>query len=196
MVALLVFVFIVMPILELAFFLQIANVVGLLPTLALVVIVSATGGWLVKREGLGALRRAQAQLNEGAVPAAELVNGGLILFAGALMLAPGFLTDILGLVLLLPPSRAVVRAILLRRFEKRIRDAFVGPGAGAVFGSPFSASNIGGLGDLGGVSGVDDVAGRGTRVRTGRATYGEVFDVREVDDVHGDDAGRSERGRP
>lgn len=200
MVALLVLVFIVMPILELAFFLQVANLVGFLPTLALVVIVSASGGWLVKREGLGALRRAQTQLAEGAVPAAELVNGGLIMFAGALMLAPGFLTDLLGLVLLVPPTRAIVRAILLRRFEKRIRAAFVPAGVGGLFGPSFADAGAAGLGDLGGLG------DRGPRVRTGRATYGDVYDVHEVDDrnlvdrvddVDGvDGVDRSERGRP
>jgi UPF0716 protein FxsA len=185
MVALLVVLFVVMPILELAFFLQVANLVGFFPTLALVVAVSAAGGWLVKREGLGALRRAQAQLAEGSVPAAEVVNGGLIVLAGALMLAPGFLTDLLGLVLLVPPTRAIVRAILLRRFEKRILAAFVMPG----FGAPFAGAGAG-------------LGGLGDRVRAGRATYGDVYDVHEVDDAGPHDAGgarsdgRSGLGRP
>lgn len=192
MVGLLVLLFVVMPILELAFFVQIANLIGFLPALALIVAISAAGGWLVKREGPSALRRAQEQLAEGRVPAAEVVNGGLIMLGGALMLAPGFLTDILGLALLLPPTRAVVRGILLLRFEKRIRDAFVGPGG--VFGSPFATAGSGGPTGSGGLGGLGGLGGFGDRVHTGRATYGDVYDVHEVDDDGGGWPGHRDTG--
>ena len=70
---------------------------------------SLLGAWLAKREGLGVLRRIQAALDRGQTPSTEVVDGGLILLAGALMIAPGFISDVLALLLLLPPTRAIVR---------------------------------------------------------------------------------------
>jgi UPF0716 protein FxsA len=71
----------------------------------------------MKREGLAVFRRLQAKLQNGQIPGRDLVDAFLILFGGALMLAPGFLTDIVGIGLLLPPVRAVVRRVLARRFK-------------------------------------------------------------------------------
>ena len=82
----------------------------------------------MKREGLGVLRRVQASLAAGRVPGAELVDGFLILFGGALMIAPGFLTDLLGIALLLPPVRAVVRRVLRRRLAARVATSAGGAG--------------------------------------------------------------------
>ncbi|HEV3402312.1 MAG TPA: FxsA family protein, partial [Acidimicrobiales bacterium] len=90
-------------------------------TILLLLAVSAAGAWLVKREGLGVLRRFRRQLDAGAIPGRELADGVLILFAGALLLTPGFLTDCVGLLLLLPPVRAVIRASVLRRFAGGVR---------------------------------------------------------------------------
>jgi UPF0716 protein FxsA len=90
-----------------------------LETLAALVLISVVGAWLAKREGVGVLRRVQTALIEGRVPTAEVTDGALVLFAGALMLTPGFLTDLLALVLLVPPSRAVVRRAMLQWFRKR-----------------------------------------------------------------------------
>jgi UPF0716 protein FxsA len=109
-VGILALIFLVVPFLELYVLLQVGHVVGVLNTIALLVAVSLVGGWLVKREGLGVLRRAQQQMHSGRVPGKELVDGVLILFAGALLLTPGFLTDVVGILLLLPPVRAGVRA--------------------------------------------------------------------------------------
>jgi UPF0716 protein FxsA len=120
MVGLLLLAFLVVPIVELAVIVQVAQGIGVLNTLALLVLVSLVGAWLAKREGIGVARRFLANLQRGEVPAREVVDGALILFAGALMLAPGFLTDVLAIVLLVPPTRAVVRGILLRRFRDRI----------------------------------------------------------------------------
>jgi len=78
------------------------------------------GAWLAKREGLGVLRRMQDSVNAGRVPGAELIDGFLVLLAAALMITPGFLTDIVGIFLLLPPVRAGVRHSLRRYFVHRI----------------------------------------------------------------------------
>jgi UPF0716 protein FxsA len=89
----------------------------LLDTIFLLIVVGVVGAWLVRREGLGVARRLQRTVLAGGVPAAELVDAFLIVLAGALMLAPGFVTDVLALGLLIPPVRAVVRRALSRRFR-------------------------------------------------------------------------------
>ena len=120
MLALLVALFIAVPFVELYVIIQVAHVIGVLDTLGLLLLVSIVGGWLVKHEGLGVLRRAQLRMNAGQVPGRELIDGVLILFAGALMLTPGFVTDCVGILLLLPPVRAAVRALALRALERRV----------------------------------------------------------------------------
>jgi UPF0716 protein FxsA len=116
----LVLLFIGVPFAEIYVLLQVGHAIGVVNTLGLLVLISVVGAWLAKREGLGVLRRMQRSVDSGRVPGTELVDGFLILMAGALMLSPGFLTDILAVLLLLPPVRAVVRAELRRRVARRI----------------------------------------------------------------------------
>ena len=120
MFAVLALLFVVLPFVELYVIVQVAHVMGVLPTLAILLLVSIGGAWLVKREGFSVIRRAQARMNEGRVPGRELVDGMLILFAGVLLLTPGFITDAVGILLLLPPVRAAVRFAALRYLSKRV----------------------------------------------------------------------------
>lgn len=125
-------VFLVLPIAELYVIVQVAQGVGILNTIGLLVLVSVAGAWLCKREGLGVLRRIRASLDRYELPGNELVDGGLILFAGALMLTPGFVTDCVALLLLLPPTRLPVRRAVVRALRRRTRVYVVpprGPGA-------------------------------------------------------------------
>ena len=115
--ALLAVLFLVVPLVELYVIIQVGQAIGVLNTIGILVLDSLIGGWLMKREGLGVMRRIQDQLQQGRVPGKEIVDGFLILFGGALMLTPGFVSDILGIALLLPPVRAVVRAVLAKRFK-------------------------------------------------------------------------------
>ena len=108
-VGILVLLFLVVPFVELYVLLQVGGAIGIANTIVVLIAVSAIGAWLVKREGLSTWRRAQRAIDEGRVPGAELVDGVLILFAGALLLTPGFVTDILAIVLLVPPVRLAVR---------------------------------------------------------------------------------------
>jgi UPF0716 protein FxsA len=112
--------FIGVPFAEIYVLLQVGHAIGVVNTLGLLILISVVGAWLAKREGLGVLRRMQRSIDAGRVPGTELVDGFLILLAGALMLTPGFLTDILAILLLLPPVRAVVRRELRRRVARRI----------------------------------------------------------------------------
>jgi UPF0716 protein FxsA len=118
---LLVLLFLVVPIVELAVIIQVGQALGVAETIALLILVSVAGAWLVKREGLGVMRRARRQVEAGKVPATELVDGVLILGAGALLLTPGFVTDCIGILLLVPPVRAGVRAYARRRIRVHVQ---------------------------------------------------------------------------
>ena len=117
---LLVLLFIVVPILELWVLIEIGSAIGVLPTIALLILDSVLGAALMRSQGRSAWARFNRALAEGRVPGREVLDGALVIFGGALLLTPGFLTDILGLCLLLPPTRAVVRKVLVQRFAGRI----------------------------------------------------------------------------
>jgi UPF0716 protein FxsA len=112
-------VFLVVPIVEIYVMLQVSGAIGVPETILLLIAVSVVGAWLAKMAGVGVLYRLQRTVVAGKIPSAELVDGALVLFAAALMLTPGFITDCLAILLLLPPSRAVVRGVVLRRIRAR-----------------------------------------------------------------------------
>jgi UPF0716 protein FxsA len=117
--------FIVVPFAELAVIILVGKSIGVLATLLLLLVCSFTGAWLAKREGLAAWRRLQLALAAGRVPTREVADGAIVLLAGALLLTPGFLTDAVGLLLLVPASRALARrlvpALAMRRAARRSR---------------------------------------------------------------------------
>jgi len=119
-VAILALLFLVVPIVELAIIIQVGSYLGVWPTIGLLIAISVGGAWLVKWQGISTLRRVQAELAAGRVPTRQLVDGALIILAGALMLTPGFLTDVFGILLLIPPTRIAVRSAVMRRFRGRI----------------------------------------------------------------------------
>jgi len=108
------------PIVEIAVMVQVADWIGTGQMLALLISISVVGVWIVKRQGTGVLRRIRAELDAGRIPGAHLVDGGLVLLAGILLVIPGFVTDSLGVLLLLPPVRAFVRGRLRRRFRVQV----------------------------------------------------------------------------
>ncbi len=118
--ALLVLCFLVVPIVELYVIIQVGQSIGVPETIALLLVISFVGAWLAKREGLGVWRRINQQVSAGRVPGIELLDAFLILLAGALLLTPGFITDVLAILLLIPPTRAVVRRTLRRRFMGKV----------------------------------------------------------------------------
>ena len=120
MFGVLVLLFLVVPIIELYIIVQVASGMGIMETIGLLILISIVGAWLVRAQGLAVLGRVQGQLAMGNVPGKELVDGLLILLAGALMLTPGFMTDAFGLLLLMPPTRAVVRTVLIHRYRDRM----------------------------------------------------------------------------
>ena len=117
---LLVALFVVVPIAELAIIIQVGQALGLLPTIALLIADSVLGSVLMRSQGRATWRRFNEAMQAGRVPAAEVLDGGLVIFGGACLLTPGFISDVVGIVLLLPPTRAVLRRILVRRFAMRM----------------------------------------------------------------------------
>jgi UPF0716 protein FxsA len=109
---------------ELWVMVQVAVRFGVLDTIALLVLMPILGIWLVKRAGLAVFRRLHATLEAGGIPHKEVIDGFLLLFAGLLLIVPGFITGAVGLLLLLPPVRIAVRSMLLRSFKRRGSYAF------------------------------------------------------------------------
>ncbi|MEA2435071.1 MAG: protein FxsA [Actinomycetota bacterium] len=106
--------FIVLPIVELWVIIKVGVAIGVIPTLALLILVSVAGTMLVKQQGLATWRRLQEALQRGETPTKEVTDGALILLGGALLLTPGFVSDIMGLFLLFPPTRAVLKGTFRR----------------------------------------------------------------------------------
>jgi UPF0716 protein FxsA len=115
MIALLV----VLAIAELWVIVEVASAIGVLQTIFLLFAITVVGIWVVKRQGLALLGRMRATIDQGRLPHRELVDGFLILTAGILLIPPGFITDAAGLLLLLPPVRYVIRALLMRSLTRR-----------------------------------------------------------------------------
>ena len=118
---LLIVLFIVVPIAELAVIIQVGELIGVWWTIALLVADSVLGSLLMRSQGRAVWRRFNATLQAARPPAREVADGVLVIFGGALLLTPGFLSDIVGLLLVFPPTRAVIRRVFLRQAMKRIR---------------------------------------------------------------------------
>jgi UPF0716 protein FxsA len=113
-VTLLVVLFIVVPIVELWLIIEIGGLIGVLPTIALLLADALLGSLLLRHQGRGAWRRFNQALAEHRFPGREVADGALIVAGGTLLLTPGFVTDIFGLLLLIPPTRAIARRLLRR----------------------------------------------------------------------------------
>lgn len=129
----LIFLFVAVPLVELAILLQVGQWIGIGPTFALVVVTGVAGAALARRQGLRALMAVQRELAEGRLPGGSLLDGLAILVGGAFLLTPGILTDIAGFSLLLPTSRRWLQGLARRALEKRISEGTVevrifGPG--------------------------------------------------------------------
>lgn len=107
--------FITVPLIEIALFIQVGGAIGLWPTLLIVVLTAILGTFLVRQQGALAMRQLRERLNRMADPTEELAHGAMILFSGALLLTPGFFTDLVGFTLLIPGVRVwAFRAIRTR----------------------------------------------------------------------------------
>ena len=116
---------VVAPLVELYVLIQVGQVVGALWTVAALVVVSLLGAALLRREGWRTWRAFTTASSAGRLPAAEVADGALVLLAGALLLTPGFLSDVVGLLLLVPPVRAVLRRAVLAYATRRVLPGMV-----------------------------------------------------------------------
>src|SRR5919205_7382 len=111
---------ILVPIAEIALIIQVGEWIGVWWTIALLLADAVLGSLLLRSQGRAVWRRFAAAVSEGRLPHPEGADGVLVIFGGALMLAPGFITDVIGALFLLPPTRALLRRLLLRRAVLRI----------------------------------------------------------------------------
>src|SRR5215218_6662987 len=123
----LVLLFIAVPIAELAVIIQVGQAIGVWWTIGLLIPDSVLGSLLMRHQGRSAWRRFNEAVQAGRVPAREVLDGALVIFGGALLLTPGFITDILGLILLVPPTRALLRGVLARRLAHRMVVSMTSP---------------------------------------------------------------------
>jgi UPF0716 protein FxsA len=112
MAALLVVAFLVVPIVEIYVIIQVGQVIGPLPTVALLILESLLGAWIVKREGRRAWAALRTAATSGRLPGRELADAALVLVGGTLLLTPGFVTDVVGFFFVLPPTRPLARRVL------------------------------------------------------------------------------------
>src|SRR6185437_16613384 len=139
---LLVLFFIVVPIAELFVIIQVGEWIGVWPTLLLLLLDAIVGSWLLKHQGRNAWRRFNQALAERRMPATEVADGFLIILGGALLIAPGFITDIFGILLLVPLTRAGARRLLRRWTVGRVAVVgFPGRATGGFGGGGASAGN-------------------------------------------------------
>ena len=112
--------FILVPLVELYLLIQVGSLVGVEITIGIVVVTGLVGAWLARFQGLKVLNEVRASLSVGEMPAEALIDGLLILVAGAVLLTPGLLTDALGFGLLIPRGRRIVRSLVRRRLPSQI----------------------------------------------------------------------------
>ena len=124
-VAKLLLLFTVVPLVELYLLLQLGELLGLWPTVGIVIATGAVGAWLAKAEGLRVLGKWRSSLARGQIPEEGVLGGLLVLVGGVLLVTPGVLTDLTGLLLLIPPTRKLVADRLRRHVERRMQDGSI-----------------------------------------------------------------------
>jgi UPF0716 protein FxsA len=123
--------FLVVPVVEIYVLIQVGQAIGTLPTVILLVLDALLGTWLFKREGRKAWTALRVALEERRVPGKEVADGALVVVGGAFLITPGFVSDIVGVLCLLPPTRAVLRVMLTGFFTRRL----LGPAASRLPGT-------------------------------------------------------------
>ncbi|GIN91804.1 hypothetical protein J6TS1_44590 [Siminovitchia terrae] len=114
----LLFLFIVVPALEIGLFILAGKTIGGFTTIALIIATGILGAFFAKQQGMGVLRKMQEQMRSGYPPGEALIEGVCVLFGGLLLLIPGFITDLTGLLLILPPTRRMIQPVLLKIFKR------------------------------------------------------------------------------
>lgn len=119
----------IVPLIEVALFIEIGGMIGVWPTITIAILTAILGSFLLRHQGFAAMRDVQSRLAAGVNPGRVLADGAMIMLAGVLLLTPGFLTDAVGLLLLIPPVRGWIFRRMAARFTIRSVDIRQGPGA-------------------------------------------------------------------
>ena len=119
--------FFIIPLIEIYMLIGIGSIIGAFSTVGLVVLTALLGAWMLRKQGIAALNRVRGALNEGKPPARELLEGVILLIGGALLLTPGFVTDALGFICLLPPTRHWLLTRLMKRILTKFSADYVRP---------------------------------------------------------------------
>ena len=137
--------FLVIPIIEIFFLIKVGEVIGAFPTIILVVLTAVIGAGLLRQQGLSTLARFQQNLSTGKIPAQEMVEGIMLAVGGALLMTPGFVTDTIGFLCLLPFSRKFIAAKVIKRssakFTAGMSGGFTGGAGGFYADSSHSSDN-------------------------------------------------------
>ena len=110
-----------LPLIELIIFLLAGNIIGITETLIIVIGTGILGGVLLKKQGLKAILKVQVQLNQGIMPGDAILDSFCVLVGGLLLLFPGFLTDIVGVIILFPPTRRIGKNLLMRSIQRKLQ---------------------------------------------------------------------------
>lgn len=116
----LILLFTIVPLIELIILIKIGEIVGIIPTITLVILTGILGAALAKSQGILIIGKIRNELNTGQIPAENMLNGLLVLIGGIVLLTPGLLTDILGFILLIPVTRNMIKKILRSKFRDYI----------------------------------------------------------------------------
>ncbi|PIW11934.1 MAG: membrane protein FxsA [Candidatus Infernicultor aquiphilus] len=113
--------FIAIPVVELYILIEVGKKIGSLTTIGIIILTGILGTYLIKSQGFMILRKIQNDLNEGIMPGDSLIQGAIILLGGVLLLTPGFITDIMGFIFLIPAGRKIVKKYLLKWLKGKIK---------------------------------------------------------------------------
>ncbi|HZG30818.1 UPF0716 protein FxsA [Ensifer adhaerens] len=139
---------VVLPLLEIAVFIIVGRYIGVLPVIGLIFLSSALGGVLLRIQGIGVLRKLSREMDAGRLPARELIHGAMIVLAGLFLLTPGFVTDVLGLLLFIPAVRDAAWLMIKDRIVVSGRFSSTGRGPDSPFEGPGRNHEAGDVIDL------------------------------------------------
>lgn len=114
--------FVIVPVTELYILIEVGKKIGGLTTIGIIILTGIIGAYLVKGQGFMILKKIQSDLNEGIIPGDSLIQGAIILAGGIFLLTPGFVTDIIGFIFLIPVSRRVVKKYLLKWLKRKTKE--------------------------------------------------------------------------
>jgi len=113
--------FTLVPVIELWLLMRVGSVIGFFPTIGIVLLTGVVGAWMARIQGLSVISELNTSVAQGKVPGKELVNAVLVFVGGALLLTPGFVTDILGFLMIMPGTRDAISAFLMNYFSKKVQ---------------------------------------------------------------------------